>query len=401
MCALMVKNESPVIIDTLAPLVKGGIDSYMVLDTGSIDDTIEKTENYFKEHGITNYIIEQEEFVDFEVSRNRCLELSDQYFPETKFVLMLDAEWIVKNVDQLISFCEQENNNSFSSYRLQLVQSSAVDFGVDRLIKPRAHCRFNGAVHEYLISSNPGKVPSSIYIEYNPTRYGCEKSAKRWERDVKILLKSFAKDSKDPRTAFYLAQTYSCVGDNDNAFRFYELRTQLPSWAEENYMAIYKLACCADALSKRKKNRSILITGRLAEWYFLKAYSMRPWRIEPLINLALHYLEAGNFAVAYLFALRAVETAYPASDVLFVEKWMYTYQRYDLLSRAAWYIGEYDKGEWALREGLAQWPNDQHFLNNLKIYLDRKEQSQREQQQAQVSTSKTEESGQQHFAAAA
>ena len=50
---LMVKNEAPVMEMTLQPLVDAGITDYLIYDTGSTDNTIQVTNDFF----IQNFIL--------------------------------------------------------------------------------------------------------------------------------------------------------------------------------------------------------------------------------------------------------------------------------------------------------------------------------------------------------
>src|SRR5947207_9875299 len=88
---LMVKDEGAVMHATLEPFVDAGITSFFIFDTGSADDTIAQTENFFKEKNITSYYIEQEPFINFAVSRNHALERAETKFPNAGFMLFLDA----------------------------------------------------------------------------------------------------------------------------------------------------------------------------------------------------------------------------------------------------------------------------------------------------------------------
>lgn len=367
--ALMIKNEAPVIADTLKPLVEGGIDSFFIFDTGSTDDTIEKVNEFFSTHNIINFAIVQENFVDFSTSRNRALDLVDEYFPEATFVLMPDAEWIIHNVKELLDFCQENKDDFHSSYLMRLVHNVTMEFSVDRLIRRECHCRFKCPVHEYLVSHSVIATPSSIYIECNSSQYGSAKSRKRWERDIGILLKAYAENPTDPRTAFYLAQTFSCLGDKENALRFYELRTQLPSWDEENFEAMYRLAGIVEEIASNDTEKNTPYDWALALWYYLKAFSMRPTRIEPLIQIARHYLYTQDFVNAFLFAERASEIPLPTKDILFVEKEMYLYTCYDIMAQCGLRIGEYAKGELAVKKALAYKPDAKHLLEILKQYL--------------------------------
>lgn len=371
-CAIMIKNESPVIEDTLRPMVDGGIDSFLVYDTGSTDDTLDKVKAFFQSRHITNFVIEQEDFVDYSTSRNRALDLVDIHFPQATFILMPDAEWMVRNVPDLLKFCEDNKHDFHASYMIRLVQNGGYEFYVERLIRRNLHARFRFPIHEYLESASRTNVPHSVCIEYNPTRYGSDKSFKRFTRDLAILLKEYAKDPKEPRIVFYLAQTYESLGDYENALRFYELRTHMQGWAEENFMALYKLAHIVERLAQQDTKKETPYDWALAEWYYLKAFGMRNTRIEPIVHIAQHYLAAGEYSLAYLFAEGISQIPCPTADVLVVEKCMYSYTRYDILGRCAWYVGEFETGEWALKQALKQYPDDKQLVANLKFYVDRK-----------------------------
>ncbi len=370
-CAIMIKNEAPVIEQTLKAMSDGGIDSFVVYDTGSTDTTVAAVEKFFHDQNITNFAIEQEEFIDFSTSRNKALDLVDKYFPDAVFIFMPDAEWILHNGPELIEFCEEHKREPFASYGINLIMNDSTEFAVERLIRKNSRIRFCGSVHETLEYSSGLSVPSSVFIEFKPTKHGADKSFERFKRDIKLLLKDFANDPKDPRTVFYLAQTYACLGDHENACRFYELRIRLNGWSEENFMAVYRLAQEIEVVAEQDTKKETMYTWELAQHYYLKAYSMRNTRIEPLIHIALHYLNNGNNALAYLFALRACTVNYPASDRLFIEKEMYQYTCYDVVGRSAWYIGEFDMGEWALEKALENYPGDKHFEENLSFYIKR------------------------------
>src|SRR5262245_48573867 len=85
---LMVKDEESMICKTVEPYVQEGISSFFIFDTGSTDKTIEVVQDYFQKHNVTNAHIFQEPFVDFSTSRNRALDVADQTFPDTPFLLM-------------------------------------------------------------------------------------------------------------------------------------------------------------------------------------------------------------------------------------------------------------------------------------------------------------------------
>ncbi|MBI2353074.1 hypothetical protein HYV11_02405 [Candidatus Dependentiae bacterium] len=92
---------------------------------------------------------------------------------------------------------------------------------------------------------------------------------------------------------------------------------------------------------------------------------MRPHRIEPLVRLAQHYLNKQEFALSFLFAAASTKVPYPVNDLLFIEKELYDYSRYDVLGCAALHVQEFQIGKDAVIEALKVHPNYQHLLNNL------------------------------------
>lgn len=371
---IMVKDEESVIRATLEMYCKadptGQKIGYLVYDTGpdSWSPTMENAKRLFEDYGITNYQIIQEPFVDFATSRNRGLDLCEQLFPNAAYMLMPDAEWYLHNVEELIQFCESElSHPEHTSYLIRIV-STDLDFGTQRLIKCGSNLRFGGVVHETIMIGTRNKTPYNVYFELRPARAGIEKTQRRWARDRDLLLKAHLANPIDSRTAFYLAQTYDCLGDLENAFKFYKLRTELPGWDEENFMAWYRLAQVTERMKKEDGS---------ARWdealgYYLKAFTMRSIRAEPLIKIAHHFLTEGNHPCAYIFARRACELAYPIHDTLFVEKEGYDYNRHDILGQSAWYVGEYEVGEKEVREALKAHQNYPHLFTNLSFYVNRR-----------------------------
>jgi len=179
---------------------------------------------------------------------------------------------------------------------------------------------------------------------------------------VEFLLREHDADPSNARTVFYLAQTYDCLEDLDNACVWYEKRVEMPGWDEENFVACYRLAQVYDRLGH----------WDLALCYYIKAYGLRPCRAEPLIKLAEHYWKTQNPALCFLFAKRACELPYPDQELLTVDKQLYLFKRYDLLGIAAWYEHEYALGEEAVRQALVVWPDAPHLLRNLALYIEKK-----------------------------
>lgn len=370
---LMVKNEEHVIVPTLKPYVEGHIKHLLVFDTGSTDRTIENTQTFFKENNLEHAYVVQEPFIPsqdcpdfpFDIFRNKALEIAEEKFPHASFILMPDAEWYIKNIPALLDFCTQKAHSNCDLYLLR-AQYSLTHFYTPRLIRSRANIRFGGDIHEAPISMSEDKVPQSIYFELNNSLQGIEKSRKRWDRDKIKLLKRYEKNPQDPRTLFYLAQTCECLNDFENAQKYYALRINTIGWDEENYMAMYRLALVTEKLAEKEA----LADYTLALSYYDKAYSMRPQRAEPLIRAGQIYWKMHQFTSAFVFAKRAIELPYPKTESLILEDYSYDFERYELMSKAAWYVKEYKLGEEATRKVLEKTPFEPQFYRNLALYLE-------------------------------
>lgn len=362
---LMVKNEEAAMQPTLQPFIDAGINSYLILDTGSTDNTIKVTQDLFSTHNVTGYIIEQP-FIDFSTSRNYALQCAEEKFPHAAFFLMIDAEWITHNVQGLLEFCKNHLNDTINVYDIRIVmRKNNSTHCMHNLIRAHKNMRYEGELHEGILTETLCILPENIYFELPVTRYGDDKTQKRFTRDLDILLKAHAKDPNNSRTLFYLAQTYTCLNDLENARKYLLLRSQFRGDnLEEDFISHYRLGVIHDALHDWPN----------ALQFYFKAHVMRPTRAEPLVWLAYHYLLTKEYALSFLFAQRAVQIPYPKNDILFIENELYDYMRYDVLSQVAGYLNEFDLGEWATRKALEAHPEMAHLQANLDLYLKIKSQ---------------------------
>jgi glycosyltransferase involved in cell wall biosynthesis len=355
---------------TLQPFIDGGITSFFIFDTGSTDRTIEVTQEFFDEYGITDGYIVQEPFIDFATSRNRALDLAEEKFPKAAFMVMLDAEWYLNDAKSLVDFCQMclLKGESYSSYMIHII-NEALDNYTCRLIRCGHGVRFLGVVHEVIPQSIYIRVPDSIYFEYLPAHEGAEKTAARFVRDRELLLKEHQKKPWCTRTLFYLARTCEDLGDLRAAYDFYKIRVNMVGWDEEDFIAKYRMGETIKKLVLKKRDDNYTWSEALE--YYLKAYEVRPHRIEPLVAIADYYVYNDQMDLAFLFARRAAEVEYP-NDILFVEKYLYNYYRYELLARCAWYINEFEVGEWAAAKAYEAYPDYKYARINMECYLSRK-----------------------------
>ena len=357
---IMVKNEKKRIHVTLES-IKNIVDTLFILDTGSTDETIEIIKTFCKENNIQLYL-KQEDFVNFEVSRNVLLEYVNS-FDFTEFCLLLDVNDELKGDKHLIKLCEKEKNTPNTGFLLiQEWWSGHYDryFNV-RLIKAKKGWLFTGVVHEYISDKTnnvqPIKVDDNNIIIYQDRTKDDDKSMKRFSKDKELLLTEHKKNPTDTRTVFYLAQTFSCLNDIESAYIYYRLRGCMHGFVEEIFTSHLK---CGD-LSILMRHPWEVTMG----WY-MKAFELIP-RAEPAVRMAEYYKNvAKNMMLAYTFANMACQLP-PTECILFVDKMSYEYNRWHVLGAVAHHMGKFEEGRNACLKAI-EVKNLDIDKENLKLY---------------------------------
>lgn len=344
---VMVKNEQDVMEKTLSPFIAAGVQQYLILDTGSTDETVKITNQLFKDHNVQHgYIIEQP-FIDFSASRNYALECAERLFDHANFFLMIDAEWCVQNVEKLLNFCAENYQESVDAFAIKIHFGQSQYF-VRRLFNAQKKVRFVRKVHEYAQVASYKKISPEIYIIWDNSEKGHEKSKKRWVHDLDVLFQEHKENPLDLRTIFFIGQTYFDLQELELAALWFKKRYDIESIpSEERYQACYQLG-----LIYQKQNNY-----RLALEYYYAAHVLNQQRAEPLVQIALYYLEQKDFQAAFLFAQKA-ETLPEPEHASIVNTMIYQYTRYAVLAIAALAIHEYDKGKNALQKALFFFPEN-------------------------------------------
>ncbi len=391
---LMVKNEKDVIIPTLESYLPKGPNAqealkdigYVLYDTESDDGTREIAREFFERNGVTHFVIKEEPFVitedgdlNFAASRNNGLKFARSHFPSSTFILFPDAEWYLNSADLLIDFCRAEKARyeartlSAPPYYHLYIETKrggghSYSFPTPRLFLRADDVVFEGKIHECPTKISEAYVPCSVYFNLGSSESGQEKSIRRWHRDRDLLLKELLAEPDNPRTALYLGLTELWLGNLRNSYTYLKIRVKLHSFPEEDYLAYYKLGIVTMLLAEQEPKS---FSWSEAHDYFLKAYSLRPHRAEPLVRIAAHYMQEDNHPVSYIYSKRAVELPTPKQELLEVECRLYDYDRWELFSRSAWYFGDYQRGEEATLKAIEGCPNFPHLYRNLGLFWDK------------------------------
>lgn len=331
---MMVKNESKRLHVTLDSLVNN-VEHLIIMDTGSTDDTFSIIKRYakkFKTH------FKQSKFVDFATSRNELLDFSDEISTKygIKYLLLMDCNDELQHPDKLHSFCQQNSTETaflvHQLWQLSPIKEDIHDYYNIRLIKSNSQWRYKGKIHEYFFHPNPFKNCVTVktdFILFQDRSQDDDKSKNRLSRDLQLLLKEHSLNPNETRTTFYLAQTYGALGDNENAYKYYKLRTQQNGFIEEEFVSHLK---CGDVdLYVHKDWKKAIV-------HYFQA-SLIDERAEPLIKIGNYFLLQKKYTLAIAFLRTACLIPYPDYAILYVDKITYSYMRYRLYSMASYMCG--------------------------------------------------------------
>ena len=246
---MMVKNETKRITVSLDS-VKGIVDKFIIMDTGSTDDTIQIIRDYCEKNKIELDLIERT-ITPFHYSnaRNLVLDFADD---KADFLLLLDCNDELKNGENVRAFVNTYKGPASGFHVCQEWWNglSKDKYFNIRLLKSKHGWRYKGAIHEYMANSllDPnGNMVTRLegFSLYQDRTLDDDKSLKRFSRDEEVLEAEYQENLKlikkgelkdqDPRTVFYYAQTCMCLGKKEKAYILNMERSTLDGFCEENW----------------------------------------------------------------------------------------------------------------------------------------------------------------------
>ncbi len=313
--AMIVRNEAR-IIERCLESVRGFIDHWTIVDTGSRDGT----PGIIREclHGIPGVVYDRP-WVDF--GRNRT-ELMDLAMGTADWLLLLDADHVVEvDGDWLVGHRDWSDAMDLRVLGLH-------DFWMPYLVRGDRAWTFRGTTHEYLdVGSDvvPGRLDALRIID----RSDGSSRPDKYRRDVALLEKQIAIEPDVSRWPFYLGQTRQGMGDIDGAIAAFRKCIELSSWDEEIHWSLL-------SIGELLKDRGDWPDAALA---LQAAWEFRPGRAEALFALATGYRERNMYLTARLFAEKGLEIPRP-DDQSFVRRWVYDWGLRFEQSVAAWWMGD-------------------------------------------------------------
>lgn len=363
LCLVMiVRNESRVIRRCL-DRVKDKIDYWIIVDTGSDDNTMEIIQETLK--GIPGEL-HQQEWVNFGYNRSQSLKLAKN---KADYLLLCDA-------DEQIIFSEQFDKADLNKDIYLISYNGSNDYSVPYLIRGDIDWRYVGVTHEYLdsdVDTVKEKISTISILDLQDGGFKHDK----FERDIRLLEQGLQDEPNNVRYKFYLANSYRDSKNNEKAIEWYQKRIADGGWIEEVTCAYENLGKCYENLGKNQE--------ALNAW--LMGYDYNPARMECLYNAVRLLRVQGNCRLGYQLAKVATNIPYPLNDVLFIQRDVYYFWIYYELSICAYYVNDFQSGYDCCKKVLLNNPNPtimETTINNLRFYKEFAEKDNSEEVQQLV-----------------
>ena len=332
---MIVKNESKR-LPTLFESLKDVIDYYVIVDTGSTDNTPELIKELMDGYGIEGEV-HHHEWVNFGVCRNAALKHA---VGKAEYILIIDADEELNYVDK--DFFKNLTKDCYALKR----KYSSIEYYLPAIINignnNKLEWEWKGPVHNYLEHKSSSEfIGENVDIKKVWIRSHVHGGAKshnvtskqKYMRDAKLLKDELKRNPKDARSTFYLAQSYRDAGDNKKAIKWYKKRVELGGWAEEVYMSLYNIGRCKQKMGCDFESEVL--------YDYLRAYNFRKTRLEALYAIVVHYRTHGKYKEGYCYARLGYENEYP-KDSLFVNTAVHSFALLDELAVCAYWIEDHD-----------------------------------------------------------
>lgn len=296
----IVKNEGK-IISRLLDSVVGMVDEYVIVDTGSTDDTIEKIRN----HSLPGTVLSAE-FVDFGTTRTLGMEKARQ-MSRCDYLLFLDA-------DMVLEWSERPARLTADAYSI-VQKQGGLEYRNLRMVRRLLDARCVGVTHEYY-DLPPGCTIDAMPDERMKIRDvsdgGCKDD--KFERDARLLEMGLSEDPGNVRYVFYLAQTQLALGNCRRAISLYQQRSTMGGFQQEVDYTHHQIV------------HAFLTMGSLDEARAWEAAHPTPHTGETCYMICKHLRETSQHDLSFYYYLKGKRARRPGvGEVLFLEQAVYDY----------------------------------------------------------------------------
>ena len=291
---IMVKNAGEGFKDILIHNMKYA-DYMTILDTGSTDGTVDIAKKVIEQYG--KGVVYERSWKNFRDSRNELLELAGTKFA---FNIMLDDTYKLNgNIREFLTIARSDDEAD--SYSL-FIKNNFSSYSSNRISKPEKKLKYMYTIHEILEKNNNFEIPEDMcWIEDVESSYMNERTNNRKQMDLKLLYEEYENNPEDPRILYYLGETYLCLKDFDNAFKYYKKRVEHHNvgFNQEIQDSLYKMGTIAYF--------NLNLEWEKCEELYLRCFNFDKTRSESIYIISYHYDKVNDVDKAYEYLLKAYE----------------------------------------------------------------------------------------------
>lgn len=329
LCLVMIVKDEEDTMERCLKAVAPYIKYWVIVDTGSTDNTIDVINKTMLSLGIPGELHERP-WVNFEVNRTESLNLAKG---------KCDYRWIIDADDTFTP--DNPNVNPFAGldkgpdcYQI-LYKLNNLQYHRAQIVKSEQNWVYKGVLHEFLHLDEPKEniyqspIPNAFVIaDISPLKRASSLEEK-YANDAKILEKALIDEPSNDRYMFYLAQSYRDSEQLEKSIEAYKKRIAMGGWEEEVYYSMYMIA--------KMKERMGAPIEEVTNLYS-RAWEYRPARLEAAFHTMRKFREQKRFLIAFAYGDVAIKTR-GTQDILFIEAEIWQWRLLDEYSLAAHYIG--------------------------------------------------------------
>lgn len=318
---MIVRDEASVISRCLQSVLPF-IDTWTIVDTGSIDHTPDVIFDTLT--GVSGTLCRRP-WRDFASNRTEALSLARD---RADFSLIIDADDVI-----VLPTDFADLDLSLDCYHFDIIDPPT-RYERIQLVSNRLNWRYRGVVHEFITCDThhrQGKLPIKIVRNHDGAR---RKNPDRFMLDAELIENAIPLE-RDPllrsRYHFYLAQSYRDAGCFPQALEWYLKRSTLGGWKEEVFYSLYQAAVMMEMLDYPE---DVVLEA------YRTAHEATETRIEAAHAASRYCRVRQRYQEGYEIARAALGRQEPV-DGLFCEPWIYSVGLLDEYSVNAFHTGRY------------------------------------------------------------
>jgi predicted O-methyltransferase YrrM len=278
------------------------IDRWTILDTGSTDNTIDIINKVLV--GKKKGDLFQGPFINFRDSRNRCFELAGN---ACKFILTLDDTYVISG--DLRGFLNEVRGDQLSTSFTLFIHSEDTEYGSNRIIKSDSGLRYIHKIHEVITDKNninvviPNTRAKIIDRRFD---YMENRTMSRKQLDLQLLYEEVEDDPTNPRSYYYLAQTYNLLEQYDKTYYYFLKRAEFTNsgFIQERIDALFEAARTANFKLNKPWPECLAL--------YEKCYKVDESRPDAIYFIGIHYYLENDFETAYKYFKLGFEIGFPS-----------------------------------------------------------------------------------------